>query len=76
MAWGRIAPGAQILLPIVWKKGALRSIAGTRRLAGLAIGFIGIVALPGTGSVHGLTAWAVATPTPGRVISNLTSSPA
>jgi drug/metabolite transporter (DMT)-like permease len=115
VAWGRIALGALILLPIAWKKGALRSIAahkgavvafafaelvgpfflisvgeswissslagilvatlpltlillspafglheplGTRRLIGLATGFLGVVVLLGIGSVHGLRAWA------------------
>jgi len=28
IAWGRIALGAAILLPIAWKRGALRSLAG------------------------------------------------
>jgi drug/metabolite transporter (DMT)-like permease len=115
LAWGRVALGALVLLPIAWKRGALRSVAahkravvafafaeligpfflismgerwissslagilvatlpltlillspafglreplGTRRLIGLAAGFIGVVVLLGIGSVHGLTAWA------------------
>ena len=36
----------------------LREPLGKRRIAGLAIGFIGVVVLLGIGSVHGLTAWA------------------
>ncbi|HWM67309.1 MAG TPA: DMT family transporter [Steroidobacteraceae bacterium] len=115
VAWGRVSLGALVLLPIAWKRGALRSLAahkgavvafafaeligpfflisvgerwigsslagilvatlpltlillspafglreplGTRRLVGLATGFIGVVVLLGIGSVHGLTAWA------------------
>jgi drug/metabolite transporter (DMT)-like permease len=115
VAWGRIALGAAILLPIAWQRGALKSLAehkgaliayafaeligpfplislgeswissslagilvatlpmilivlspafgireplGVRRLAGLAIGFLGVVVLLGVGSVHGLQAWA------------------
>lgn len=115
VAWGRIALGAAILLPIAWHRGALKSLAehkgaligyafaeligpfplislgeswissslagilvatlpmilivlspafgireplGMRRLAGLAIGFLGVVVLLGVGSVHGLQAWA------------------
>jgi drug/metabolite transporter (DMT)-like permease len=115
VAWGRVALGALVLLPIAWKRGALRSLAahkgavvafafaeligpfflisvgerwissslagilvatlpltlillspafglreplGTRRLVGLATGFLGVVVLLGIGSVQGLTAWA------------------
>lgn len=114
VAWGRIALGAAVMLPIAWKRGTLRSLAdhkgallgyafaelvgpfllialgeawissslagilvatlpftlillapafglreplGTQRLAGLAIGFIGVVILLGIGSVHGFEAW-------------------
>jgi drug/metabolite transporter (DMT)-like permease len=115
VAWGRITLGALVLLPIAWRRGALRSVGahkgavvafafaelvgpfflisvgerwissslaailiatlpltvillaplfglreplGRRRLAGLAIGFTGVVVLLGIGSVQGLTAWA------------------
>jgi drug/metabolite transporter (DMT)-like permease len=115
IAWGRVALGTFILLPIAWKRGALRSLGqhkfalcafalvefaipfsaislgerwvsssvtgiliatvplwvvllsrffgvhehlGPWRLAGLALGFIGVVALLGLGTISGTLGWA------------------
>lgn len=115
IAWGRVALGACILLPIAWRRGALRSLGkhgfalcafalvefvipfsaislgerwisssatgiliatvplsvvllarffgvhehlGIRRLTGLTLGFIGVVALLGLGTISGPLGWA------------------
>jgi len=115
IAWGRVALGTVILLPIAWKRGALRSLwqhkaalfafavvefvipfsaislgerwvsssvtgiliatvplsvvllsrffglhehLGAKRLTGLALGFIGVVALSGLGTISGALGWA------------------
>ena len=115
IAWGRVALGTVVLLPIAWKRGALRSLGqhkaalfafavvefvvpfsmialgerwvsssvtgiliatvplsvvllarffgirehlGSWRLTGLAVGFIGVVALLGLGTISGVLGWA------------------
>jgi drug/metabolite transporter (DMT)-like permease len=115
IAWGRVALGACIILPIAWKRGALRPLRGhatalcafafvefvipfsaislgeqwisssvsgiliatvplsvvllsrffglheqlgARRLTGLALGFVGVVALMGFGTISGPLGWA------------------
>ncbi len=115
IAWGRVALGTAVLLPIAWKRGALRPLGrhkaalfafavvefvvpfsmialgerwvsssvtgiliatvplsvvllarffgirehlGSWRLTGLAVGFIGVVALMGLGTISGILGWA------------------